>query len=53
MLPDQQQTYTVSDKLVNTLEHLAAAEPDISRRRWWRAKQSYKESEFQRDANVF
>ncbi len=27
------------------MEHLAAKEPDISLRRWWRAKQSEKEKE--------
>ncbi len=36
----------VSDLLVNTVEHLAAKEPDISLRDWWRPKTELKESEY-------
>ncbi len=32
----------VSDYLVNTVEHLAAKEPDISFRSWWRPKKGAK-----------
>ncbi len=31
---------------VNIVEHLAAKEPDISFRIWWKAKQSYEQSEY-------
>lgn len=31
---------------MNTVEHLAAAEPDISLKSWSRPKQSLKETEF-------
>ncbi len=41
----KQQTDKVSEWLVNTVEHLAAKEPDISLRRWWRPKTDQKERE--------
>ncbi len=40
------QTDTVSNQLVNIMEHLAAKEPDVSFRSWWRPKQSKKEGEY-------
>ncbi len=42
----KQQTDTVSNQLVNTVEHLAAKEPDIFLRSWWRPKLSWKDSEY-------
>ncbi len=38
----EQQTDTISDYLVNTVEHLATKEPDISLRSWWRPKTELK-----------
>ena len=40
-ISSEQQTDTVSNELVNT-KHLAAKEPDISLRHWWRPKTEQK-----------